>query len=236
MQRRVLDYIFAVGGALLAALLLILGFVLADEAAFAREYVKTELGEQKITFAATDKLTEEDTTWKPGSACLVDYAGQQMQNGKQAECYANYYINLHIHRSATAAGYDGGTYATMGTVQTALRAEIAAANRTAADAETKGDTAGADRATADTAAAQKKLDAATSLRNSLQTGETLRGLLLTSYGFSIFGEKAGLAGTICFAAGGLIVLLSIAGFVHAIRTPATTLVGAPPLSAAAQPA
>ncbi|HEX2783130.1 MAG TPA: hypothetical protein VHN36_06060, partial [Ilumatobacteraceae bacterium] len=46
-------------------------------------------------------------------------------------------------------------------------------------------------------------------------GETLRGLLLTSYGFSIFGDRAGLAANVCFAAFALMVLLSIAGFVHA---------------------
>ncbi len=46
-------------------------------------------------------------------------------------------------------------------------------------------------------------------------GETLRGLLLTSYGFSIFGDRAGLAANVCFAAFGLMVLLSIAGFIHA---------------------
>jgi hypothetical protein len=46
-------------------------------------------------------------------------------------------------------------------------------------------------------------------------GETLRGLLLTSYGFSIFGDRAGLAANVCFAAFALMVLLSIAGFIHA---------------------
>lgn len=218
MKRRTLDYIFSSGGALLAIVLIVLGFVLASQASFAKDYVKEQLGEQKITFATADKLTDADKTWKPGSTCLVKYAGQLMEKGKQAECYANYYIAMHMRNSAKTAGYPDDTYATMGNVQTQLRADLAAA-------KDKGDTAGA-------ADIQKKLDAATSLRSTFQTGETLRGLLLTSYGFSIFGEKAALAGNLCLAAGGLMVLLSLAGFVHALRTPEDKLVGA----AAARPA
>jgi hypothetical protein len=53
------------------------------------------------------------------------------------------------------------------------------------------------------------------LRDTMFKGETLRGLLLTSYGFSIFGDRAGLAAGVCFAAFALMVLLSIAGFIHA---------------------
>jgi hypothetical protein len=53
------------------------------------------------------------------------------------------------------------------------------------------------------------------LRDTMFKGETLRGLLLTSYGFSIFGDRAGLAGNICMLAFALLVLLSIAGFIHA---------------------
>jgi hypothetical protein len=50
-------------------------------------------------------------------------------------------------------------------------------------------------------------------------GETLRGLLLTSYGFSIFGERAGQAGLLCFLAALLLLVLSVSGFIHALRTP-----------------
>jgi hypothetical protein len=213
MSRRTLDFVFSGGGAALAVLLLILGFVLADQGSFAHSYVKDQLGQQKITFTAAGKLTDEEKSWKPGSSCLTEFGGQLMETGKQAECYANYYIALHVATAAATAGFPGETYATLGTIQTALRAQTA-------DAKAKNDTAAAD-------AAQKKLDSATSLRSTAQTGETLRGLLLTSYGFSIFGEKADLAGTVCYIIGALIALLSIAGFVHAFRTPAGELVGVP---------
>ena len=213
MNRRTLDIIFAGGGVLIGVLLLVLGFVLADQASFAKSYVKTELSEQKITFAAADVLKDEEKNWKPGSTCLVENAGKQMETGKQAECYASYYIALHMDTSAKTAGYEGATYATMGAVQTTLRADIAAA-------KTKNDTAAAD-------AAQKKLDAATSLRSTFQTGETLRGLLLTSYGFSVFGEKADLAATVCYLGAALLMLLGLAGFVHAFMTPREKWVGVP---------
>ena len=34
-----------------------------------------------------------------------------------------------------------------------------------------------------------------------------------------FGEKAGLAGVVCYSAAALVLLLAIAGFVHALFTP-----------------
>ena len=80
----------------------------------------------------------------------------------------------------------------------------------ATDAQTKG------------AANAAQLDkAATVLEGKVDTlfrGETLRGLLLTSYGFSIFGDKAMLASWVCLIAGFVLLLASAAGFVHAFRT------------------
>ena len=211
MKRRTLDIIFAGGGVLLAALLVVLGFVLADQQSFAKDYVRGELSAQKITFATSEKLTEPEKTWKPGSVCLVENAGKTMETGKQAECYAKYFIAFHMTQSATTAGYPGETYATLGPIRTDLTAQVKAA-------KDKGDTAAAE-------AAQKKLDSATSLRGTMQTGETLRGLLLTTYGFSIFGDKAALAANVLYALAALLAVLSIAGFVHAFVTPKEEVVG-----------
>jgi hypothetical protein len=66
--------------------------------------------------------------------------------------------------------------------------------------------------------AQKALDGAKGLRSTLQTGETLRGLLLTTYGFSIFGERAGQAAWVTIIAAMVLFVLSIAGFVHAFAS------------------
>jgi hypothetical protein len=213
MKRRTLDIIFAGGGLLVAVILVALGFALLTQYTFAQDYVKEELSAQKITFATADKLTADETTWKAGSACLVTYAGQTMETGPQAECYAKYYLAKHMDTSAKNAGFPGATYATLGGIRTELSAQVAAA-------KAKSDTTAA-------ADAQKKLDAATSLRSTMQTGETLRGLLLTVYGFSAIGDKAGLAANIIFGLAGLMAVLSVAGFVHAFITPKEKVVFAP---------
>lgn len=213
MTRRTLDTIFVGGGLLVAALLVVLGFALAGEQAFATNYVKEELGAQKITFATADKLTDAEKNWKPGSSCLVAYAGQNMQTGAQAECYAKYFIREHMDASAKSAGFPGATYATLGSIRTDLSAQVTAA-------KAKSDTVA-------TAAAQKQLDAATSLRSTMQTGETLSGMLLTVYGFTVIGDKAELVSTVLFALAALMVLLSGAGLVHAYVTPKEKLVFTP---------
>ena len=213
MRRRTLDTIFAGGGLLVAILLAILGSALAGEHAFATNYVKEELAAQKITFATADKLTDSEKSWKPGSSCLVAYANQLMETGAQAECYAKYYIREHMDASAKTAGFPGATYATLGSIRTDLTAQVTAA-------KAKGDTAAAD-------AAQKKFDAATSLRTTMQTGETLSGLLLTVYGFNVIGDRADLAANILLLLAALMVFLSAAGLVHAYVTPKEKLVFVP---------
>ncbi len=213
MKRRTLDLILAGGGIMVAALLLALGFAIFTQYTFAQEYVKEELSAQKITFTSADKLSDVEKNWKPGSSCLVTYGGQQMETGTQAECYAKYYLAVHMDTSAKTAGFPGATYATLGAIRSGFTADITAA-------KAKGDTTAA-------ADAQKKLDSATSLRSTMQTGETLRGLLLTVYGFSVLGDKAGLAANILFGLAGIVGVLSIAGFVHAFVTPKEKPVFAP---------
>ena len=213
MKRRTLDITLAGGGLLVALLLLALGFAAFGQYSFAQNYVKEELSAQKISFTPADKLTAEEKTWKPGSACLVTYGGQLMETGPQAECYAKFYIALHMEKAAIAAGFPGATYATLGTIRTDLSAQIAAA-------KTKGDTT----ASVDL---QKSLDSATSLRTTMQTGETLRGLLLTVFGFSVLGSMAGLAASLVYGLAAVMLLLSLAGFVHAFVTPKDKVVFVP---------
>lgn len=134
----------------------------------------------------------------------MENGGKLLESGAQAECYANYYIALHLEESAKNAGYEGATYATLGSVQTDLGNQVASARQSNAS---------------NLAELQVRLDAVNALRTSQFQGETLRGLLLTSYGFSIFGERAALAADICFALAAVALVLAIAGFVHALVTP-----------------
>jgi hypothetical protein len=195
MKRRTLDVVFSIGGLGLAVLLLVLGLVMTSNANFAKDYVREQLGEQKITFKAADALTEEEKQ----SACLMKYAGQALLTGKQAECYANEFIGLHV--KSTAGGL---TYAELGNAQTELRAKIATA-QAASDPQLP--------------ALQKQLTDMTAQRETLFKGETLRGLLLTSYGFSVFGVKGEQVALVAYIVAALLTLLSVAGFVHAFMTP-----------------
>jgi len=211
MKRRTLDLIVSVGGLVLAGLLLIAGLVLTSNANFARTYVHDQLAQQKISFKTADTLTAEEKQ----QACLVTYAGQPLTTGAQAECYANNFINVHLQGIA-----GGKTYAELGDVQTDLRTQIAAAQKTNASNLTD---------------LQKQLADATTNRETVFKGETLRGLLLTSFGFSQFGDKAAQAATVAYIGAGLLVLLALAGFAHAGFTPKTTAFAAPEIEKIKQP-
>jgi len=205
MKRRTLDLFFAVGGVGLAALLLVLGMVMTSNANFAKNYVHDQLSAQHVTFKTADTLTPEEAK----SANLVKYAGQQLTTGKQAEVYANEFIALHLSETANA---NGMTYAELGTPQAALRTQVAAAQKAN------------DPKLADL---QKQLTDITTARDTMFKGETLRGLLLTSFGFSEMGAKAEQVATVAYIVAGLLALLSVAGLFHAFKTPKTVPFAAP---------
>lgn len=213
MKRRTLDLVFSVGGVVFSVLLLVVGLILMNQRNFADDYVSGELRAQQISFTPAKFLSDEEKK----ADCLVEYGttngddskGQVMSSGKMAECYANEYIALHMDESATEAGYEGATYSTMG-VYVRPGTEVSLVDALTAATES-GDQAKIDEA-------QAALDTAKGLRSTLQTGETLRGLLLTTYGFSIFGERAGQAAWVLMIGAILIFLLSLAGFVHAFAS------------------
>jgi hypothetical protein len=175
MTRRTLDIIFSIGGLVLAGLILVLGLVLQNQADFAEDYVHNQLQAQRITFTPADALSEQEN-----AQCLKDNAGKALVTGKQAECYANSYIALHLKEVN-----DGKTYAQTSSEARAIEDQ-------------------------DSPEAQE-------LNGKVQTlfrGETLRGLLLTSYGFSIFGDRAQTAAYVCYLAALVLFLAAIAGFIH----------------------
>ena len=176
MTRRTLDIIFATVGLIIAGLILILGLVLQNQADFAKHYVHNQLSQQRITFTPANLLKANET-----GQCLKDNAGKPLVTGKQAECYANHYIAVHLSESN-----DGKTYA---------------------------ETSSQLRALPDQTSAEAK-DLSAKVQTLFQ-GETLRGLLLTSYGFSIFGDRAQTAAYVCYLVAGLLFLAAIAGYIHA---------------------
>ena len=195
MKRRTLDISMSVGGTLLAGLAVVLGLVFQANADFATTYVRDQLSEQQIRFPPLEGLSEEES----GVACLAEYAGATLDDGKKSECYANEYIGSHLKNIG-----GGETYATLGTPQRELQAKVA-------DAKQANDP--------NLAAIEADLAKVTGQRETMFKGETLRGLLLTTYGFSVLGEKAELAALVAFFAAAILILASIAGFAHALSTP-----------------
>jgi hypothetical protein len=178
MTRRTLDIIFAIGGLVLAALVLVLGLVLHSQANFAHDEVHKQLAAQQIFFTPESALKPNEN-----DPCLKANAGQQLVTGKQAQCYADHYIAVHLSEVN-----NGKTYAQTSNDLRALP----------------------DQTSAEAKALQAKVQ-------TLFQGETLRGLLLTSYGFSIFGDRAMTAAYVCYLVALVLFLASIAGFIHAAR-------------------
>ena len=152
----------------LAIAALVVGGIAVGMGMFIRGNIQEELTSQQINFPAAADLSEHEAAL-PG---MLEYAGEPLATGNQAKAYSEY-IGLHMSESAEEAGYPGAAYATLGTPQRELRAEVATAK------EANNETALAE--------AQGKLDAVTALRNSMLTGSTLRGNLLSAYGWDNVG-------------------------------------------------
>jgi hypothetical protein len=180
-------------GLMLAVVLIVFGVYFNDRYAFAQNNVHDQLVQQKVFFPPKDALTPEERQ-QPG---VVKYAGQPVDDGDKAQVYANEFIALHLEGIA-----DGKTYAELGGAQFALQDKVAAAEESNDPALPE---------------LQAQLDELKGQRNTLFTGETLRGLLLTTYGFWQFGQEAQLAAYVSFGAAGILFLLAGFGVVHAVR-------------------
>ena len=128
----------------------------------------------------------------------MQYADEQVTTGAEAEAYASF-IDGHLEGIA-----DGATYADLGGPQSEARAALAAAQE-----------AGEDEATI--AELQGTVDEITGQRDSLFRGETLRGLLLSTFAWSTIGRIAGIAATVAFVAAGVMLVLVVLGLVHRFR-------------------
>jgi hypothetical protein len=125
---------------------------------------------------------------KADQDALTPYIGQQLTNGDQAKAFADHYILAHMN-----AASGGKTYEEVSgeyVTKTAQDPKFAAS----ADGQKLGQ-----------------------LRQTLFMGDTLRGLLLNSYAFWKMGQIALIAGIVSFVGAGLLLILSILGFVHSRR-------------------
>ena len=189
VSRRRIDQVLIGLGIVFTFVLALGGVLLQWGSNFANDYVHRELTEQKVFFPSTDALQEE------GRTDLLGYADEQVTSGQQANAYASY-IAGHLEGIA-----DGQTYAELGGPQRAARAELQAAK----------DAGQSDEAIAEL---QGKVDTLTQQRTSLFQGETLRGLLLSSFAWWKVGEIAAIAALLAFFASALMAVLVVLGFVH----------------------
>jgi hypothetical protein len=193
VRRRTVDTLLVGAGVVVSAVLIAAGVLLTWGNNFAEDYVGDELTAQHIFFPDQAALEAD------GRTDLVQYAGEQVTTGSQAEAYASY-IDGHLAGIA-----DGATYADMGPTV-----------RQAQDAVTAAQDAGQDEATI--AELQATADELSGQRDSLFKGETLRGLLLSTFAWSTIGRIAGIAAIVAFVAAGVMLLLVIAGLIHRTRT------------------
>ncbi len=192
LTRHRLDLILTGVGALTTVVLLVAGALLAWGSSFAGNYVTDELAAQNISFP--DQATLE----QQGRDDLVQYAGEQVTTGAQAEAYASF-IGGHV-----AAVAEGATYADLGGPERAAKGAVteAAANGASAD---------------EIADLQAKADTISEQRETIFRGEMLRGALLNTYAWSTVGRIAGLAAIAAFVTGAVMALLTVAGALHTKR-------------------
>jgi hypothetical protein len=190
LPRRRIDKFLIGFGVIAATVFAVAGGLLTWGANFANDYVHDELSSQRVFFPDEASLREE------GRDDLVKFADQQVTTGTEAQAYAGY-IGGHMQGIA-----DGKTYAEIDD-RGAAQAVVDARESGASEAEV------ADlQATADELKAQ---------RDSLFRGETLRGLLLSSYAWSTIGRIAGIAAWVAFAGAAVMAVLVTAGLVHLRR-------------------
>jgi hypothetical protein len=197
VRRRTIDKVLIALGAVATVVFAIAGGLLTWGSNFADDYVSDELTSQNIFFPDEASLTEQ------GRDDLVKYADEQVTTGSEAEAYASF-INGHLQGIA-----DGATYADLGDVQSEAREALATAQENGASED-------------EIATLQEQLDTISGQRDSLFRGETLRGLLLSTFAWSTIGRIAGIAAIVAFVAAAVMAGLVVAGLVHLRRQPAHT--------------
>jgi hypothetical protein len=190
LPRRRIDKVLIGFGVIAATVFAVAGGLLTWGANFADDYVHDELASQRVFFPDEASLREE------GRDDLVRYADQQVTTGTEAQAYAGY-IAGHMEGIA-----DGKMYAEID-------------DRGAAQAVVDAREAGASEA--EIADLQAKADELKAQRDSLFRGETLRGLLLSSYAWSTIGRIAAIAAWVAFAGAAVMAALVAAGLVHVRR-------------------
>lgn len=173
-------------GVLLAVVLAVAGGLLIWAHGFVGNQVKTQLSQERITMPTAADIAKLNN--QADRDALTPYIGQKLENGRQAEAFADHYIYAHMQGVASGKTYQevSGEYVA----------------KTAADPKF-----------AATPDGQKLAGQ----RQTLFMGDTLRGLLLNAYAFWKMGQIALIAAIAAFVGAGLLLVLSILGFWHSAK-------------------
>jgi hypothetical protein len=192
MKRRTFDKIVTIMGLGLTIFLFVAAGLLNFGYNFADKNVKDALVAQKVTFPEADSgamMALPDEDQK----AMMKYAGQVISNGDMANTYANHYIGVHIKGIAGGKVYEE--------VSGEFMAKSAQLRANPTDQALSAEVA--------------KLEGQ---RMSLFMGETLKGLLGFSYAFWQFGQIAKISAGVALIGGIIMLLLTIAGYLHLRRT------------------
>jgi hypothetical protein len=94
MRRKTFDALLSTGGLVIAAVLVVAGALGLWAQSFVNDNVHSQLSREQVFFpdnAAITAAHNPDIT-----KYVTPYAGQQLLNGKQAEVYADHYIQNHL--------------------------------------------------------------------------------------------------------------------------------------------
>ena len=188
MRRKTFDKIVTFVGFGLSALLLVAAGLLNWGATFADSAVSEQLAAQRIVMPGDNGDPDASADVKK---FFTENADKIMTSGKQAQMYADHYIQVHLNAMPTYA-------------------EASTANRVAAA-----------RAAADPTNAELQADAEkkAAIVETVFKGQSLRGMLLNAYAFWQLGQIAAISALASLAGAVLMLLLSIAGLIHIRRTP-----------------
>jgi hypothetical protein len=188
--RQTIDLVLIGMGVIAAIVFAVAGGLLMWGSNFAGDYVYDELSSQNVVFPDADSLRED------GRDDLVEFAEAKVTTGREAEAYASL-IGTHMEGIA-----DGQTYSEID-------------DRGAAQAVTDAQESGA--SPEEIAELQATANQLKAQRDSLFRGETLRGLLLSSFAWARVGEIAAIAAWVAFGAAAVMTGLVIAGIFHVVR-------------------
>jgi hypothetical protein len=192
MKRRTFDKIVTIMGLGLTIFLFVAAGLLNFGYNFADKNVRDALVAQKVSFPEADSgamMALPDEDQK----AMMKYAGQTISNGDMANTYANHYIGVHLKGIAGGKVYEEVSGEFM-----AKSAQL--------------------RANPNDQALVAEVAKLEGQRMSLFMGETLKGLLGFSYAFWQFGQIAKISAGVALGGGIIMLLLTIAGYLHLRRT------------------